>query len=102
MSFAASEPFALRLLRPGAPVTPWIPRLLPRKQTVRERWEEWGELRRPRFPRKEENSIGVLHWLEQTFKEFHGVFFNHFLNGGVLILMGFRAVRYILLLRCQG
>ncbi|CAK8989208.1 unnamed protein product [Durusdinium trenchii] len=34
MSFAASEPFALRLLRPGTPVTPWIPRLLPRKQTV--------------------------------------------------------------------
>lgn len=34
MSFSASEPFLQRLLRPGSPVTPWMPGLLPRTQTV--------------------------------------------------------------------
>jgi hypothetical protein len=34
MSFSASEPFLQRLLRPGSPVTPWMPGLLPRTQTA--------------------------------------------------------------------
>lgn len=34
MSFSATEPFLQRLLRPGSPVTPWMPGLLPRTQTV--------------------------------------------------------------------
>eukprot|EP00434_Breviolum_minutum_P024666 symbB.v1.2.021783.t2/scaffold1902.1/size96554/5 len=34
MSFSAAEPFVQRLLRPGSAVTPWMPGLLPRKQTV--------------------------------------------------------------------
>ncbi|CAE7760349.1 unnamed protein product [Symbiodinium sp. CCMP2456] len=34
MSFSAQEPFALRLLRPGAVVTPWAPSFLPKQQSV--------------------------------------------------------------------
>lgn len=47
MSFSAAEPFVQRLLRPGSAVTPWMPGLLPRKQTVhwlwgyRIGWVEW-------------------------------------------------------------
>ncbi|CAE7025357.1 unnamed protein product [Symbiodinium natans] len=34
MSFSAQEPFFLRLLHPGAVVTPWAPSFLPNKQSV--------------------------------------------------------------------
>ena len=43
MSFSASEPFLQRLLRPGSPVTPWMPGLLPRTQTVHWAAKDGGE-----------------------------------------------------------